>query len=439
MKLSSVFGAWVCSAFMYSAAQADDLIDIYHLALDNDPDLKFVYYNQYATAELKSQSIAQMLPQINLTASSSLNRLVNNKSFTFQGGGPQNYWNNLFSINLRQPIFNWGHWVQLGQADNRIAAAEAQYQAKFQELMVVTTEAYFNVLSAQDNLFFTVAEKKAIEKQLEQAKQRFEVGLIAITGVYEAQAAYDQSVANEYEAENQLHSQEEALYELIGPYQGKLNLLKKPLELVMPDPSDIDVWDKGAEQNNFSIVAQINQTEVARKQINLNRSEHLPVIDIVAGYSQQDNTSSFGLRGNTETVGLELNIPLFSGGGTYSRTQQAEYEFLKEKENLTKIKRSVSRQVRDAYHSVESNLSRVKALRATVKSSTSALEATEAGFSVGTRTMVDVLAEQRNLYRTKADFSRSRYDYLISGIRLKQAAGSLSETDLEQINVFLQP
>ena len=304
-------------------------------------------------------------------------------------------------------------------------------------MIVKTSEAYFNVLAAHDNLGFTISEKKAIEQQLEQATQRFKVGLIAITDVHEAQAGYDQSIANEIEAVNLLDKSKEDLREIIGENEAKLNSLQESIPLNFPEPADITSWSKAAENNNFNIIAQLNQTEVVRKEINLQKSGHLPTIDIVANYGVQDNTSSFGLRGDTQSVGLQLNLPLFEGGAVHSRSKQAQFNYQREKENLTKVKRTVTRQVRNAYRDVVSSLSRVKALQAAVKSSESALEATEAGFQVGTRTMVDILAEQRNLYRSMRDYSRSRYDYLINGIKLKEAAGSLSEADLQEINKYL--
>nr|WP_305907916.1 TolC family outer membrane protein [Methylomarinum sp. Ch1-1]MDP4520711.1 TolC family outer membrane protein [Methylomarinum sp. Ch1-1] len=269
-------------------------------------------------------------------------------------------------------------------------------------------------------------------------EQRFEVGLIAITDVYEAQAAYDQARANEIEAANLLDDAKEGLRELIGDNQADLNPLHEKIILNRPEPDDISLWANSAQNNNFNIVAQLNQAEVARKEIRLQQSAHLPTIDIVANYNVQDNTSTFGLRGDTQSVGLQLNLPIFEGGGVYSRTQQAQYDYQREKEDLTKVKRTVTRQVRNAYRGVLASLSRVKALTATVKSSQSALEASEAGLEVGTRTMVDVLAEQRNLFRSKRDYARSRYDYLINGIKLKEAAGSLSEADLQEVNKFLQ-
>lgn len=415
---------------------SQDLLETYHLALENDPDYKSAYLNQLSTAETKSQSIAQMLPTISLNGSSARNRLKN-KKFTFQRAGVQHFWSNSLALNLVQPVFHWGHWVQLDQSENRIAQSEAQYQAAHQALIVKTAEAYFNVLAAQDNVTFAQAEMKAIAKQLEQAKQRFDVGLIAITDVHEAQAAYDQSVASEIEATNTLDDTEESLRELTGEYAANLSPLREKITLNSPKPADIKSWTDAAETSNFSIIAQLNQAEVARKEVQFQESGHLPTVDIVANYNLQDNTSTFGLRGDTQSIGLELNFPIFEGGAVYSRGKQARYDYLREKENLLKIKRATVRQVRNAYRGVLASVSQVHALAATVKSSSSALEATQAGLEVGTRTMVDVLAEQRNLFRSKRDYARSRYDYLINGIRLKEAAGNLGMTDVEQVNQFL--
>lgn len=416
-------------------AFSQDLLETYQLAKANDPEFKSSDINKLATAEIKSQSIAQMLPNLSFSANSSRNRL---ESTSFLGTTLQHYWDSKLGINLKQPVFHWDHWVQLDQADNKIAQAEAQFQAKQQNLIRRTAEAYFNILAAQDNLEFANSEKKAIEKQLEQAKQRFDVGIIAITDVYEAQAGYDRALASEIEAQNLLDNSKEALREIIGENAAELNSLQAQIPLSPPAPEDLASWSNTAENNNFSIVAQINQAEYVRKNIELQQSKHLPTLDIVAQYSEMDTGNRYGLRGDNESFGLQLNLPLYEGGGTSSRSRQAAYEYEAAKEDLTKVKRSINRGVKDAFRGVVSSISRVKALDATSKSAEMAVEAAEAGFEVGTRTMVDVLTEQRNLYKAKSDYARSRYDYLINGIKLKEAAGSLNEQDLEQINQYLQ-
>jgi outer membrane protein len=425
----------------FNAALADDLIEIYQQALQNDPEYKISNINQATAAESKSQSIAQMLPNLNFTAASANVRSNNTKVLPrFSGAGfgiEQRFWDNSLAVSLTQPVFHWDHWVQLSQSENQIAQAEAQFQASQQRLMVRTVEAYFNVLAAEDNLQYLTAEKQSIEKQLEQAKQRFEVGIIAITDVYEAQAGYDRALAAVIEAENQLDNRKEGLREIVGNNPANLEKLAKDIPLTPPAPEDIGAWANSAESNNFSIVAQFNQAELSRKNIELQQSKHLPTLDVVGEFRQADDGSQFGFRGDRENYGLQLNLPLFTGGGTVSRTRQAQSEYEAAKEELIKVKRAVTREVKDAYRGTVSSINQVKALGTTTKSAELAVEAAEAGFEVGTRTMVDVLAIQRNLYKVKSDYARSRYDYLINGIKLKNAAGSLSELDLQQINRYL--
>ncbi len=429
---------WLAS-IPVNMAWAEDLMEIYQLAVQNDPDYKISDINQLVAGEFKSQSIAQMLPNLAFSANTNRQRVQSYRSgFSISGSGLQHYWDNGLAINLTQPVFNWGHWVQLDQSENKIAQAEAEFQAKRQSLMTRTAEAYFKVLAAQDNLEYINAEKKAIEKQLEQAKQRFDVGIIAITDVYEAQAAFDRAQAAVIEAENQLDNSKEVLRQIIGENPANLKKLAPEIPLGTPEPADISAWANTAESNNFSIVAQLNQTEFVRKSIDLQESKHLPTLDFVAQYRQLDNGNQVGFRGDTESFGLQVNMPLFEGGGTVSRTRQAQYEFESAKEELIKVKRSVNREVKDAYRGVIASVNQVKALKTTTESSALAVEAAEAGLEVGTRTMVDVLAIQRNYYRAKSDYAKSRYEYLINGIKLKQAAGSLNDQDLLDVNQYLQ-
>lgn len=416
--------------------QAQDLMETYQLAVKNDPQLKKAIYTQSSVGEIKSQSIAQMLPVISVSGNSSRDR-INNKKATFQGNGVQNYWNHGFSINLSQPVFHWDHWVQLSQSNNRIAQAEADHEAEHQNLIVRTTEGYFNILAAEDSLAFVLAEKKAIKKQLGLAQQRFEVGLIAITDVYEAQARYAQAQANQIEAENNLYDSKEALAEIIGESNVYIRPLSRMLNFIPPEPDDLTKWGKVSELNNFKIIAALNQAEVNRKNILIQQSGHLPTIDIIANYNVQDVNSTFGLRGETQSIGLQINIPIFQGGGVLSRSKQAEYDYRVAKQELLKIKRRVKRELRNAFRNVTTDLMRVQALKAAVTAAEKAVQATEAGFEVGTRTMADVLAEQKNFYQAKKNYSRSQYDYLINGIKLKQAAGSLSVQDVQVINQYL--
>lgn len=413
-------------------------MDIYERALQNDPVVKQAEAKQSAAGESRTQGLARFFPTVAAIGASS-REWRHNKIVQLNNLFPasQEYWNHSFSLNVSQPLFHWDHWVQLSQSDNQIAQAEAAYQAELQNLMVRTAEAYFNVLSAQDNLDFTLAEKAAIAKQLEQAKARFDAGVIPITDVYEAQAAFDETSANELEAVNNLDNQKEALREITGGGEGDLTPLGDNLPLKKPEPDNVSKWDESAETNNLKIIAAFNQMEFARKAIDIQRSGHLPKLDLVGSYGVTENGSAFGPRGDTQNIGVQLNVPLFEGGAVNSRTRQASFEYEAAKENLVTVKRSVKRQVNNTFRGISTNISRIEALKATVTSAASALEAAEAGSEVGIRTMVDVLGEQRNVYRAKRDLSRARYDYLVNTIKLKQTTSDLVPKDLELVNSLL--
>jgi len=429
-----------------SAVKAQDLSETFELALQNDPVLKQAQANQLATNESRPQSIARLLPNVSANGLGSSDWLSNKKYHpnpnnlnlgTDYRGPTQSYWSFSYNLKLTQPLFHWDYWVQLSQSDNQIAQAEADYEAVFQKLMVRTAEAYFDVLSAQDTVDLILAEKQSISRQLDQAKQRFEVGLNAITDVYEAQAAYDDAIANEIEAVHNLENKKEALREIIGDNEVQLNSLGSTLPLLKPDPANIAAWSETAETNNFNVISAFNKAEYSRKSIEVQRAGHLPQLDMVASYLGSDVNSTSGFRGDTQSLGVQLNVPIFEGGAVNSRTRQASYQYEAAKENLIAVKRAVKRQVKDAYNGVVSNVSRVEALKTAVTSSESALEASEVGFEIGTRTMVEVLAEQKKLYRTIRDLYRSRYDYLINSIKLKQASSELTQNDLERINRLL--
>jgi outer membrane protein len=327
--------------------------------------------------------------------------------------------------------------VQLSQADNQVAQAEATYAAEQQNTGLRTAQAYFNVLLAQDNLEFARAEKEAIERQLEQAKARFDVGLIAITDVNEAQAGFDQARANVIKAENDLDNASEALREIIGEFDKELNGLAMEIPLKSPEPSNIEDWSKRAQENNLDIISAQNRSELAKKSIDLQFAGHLPTLDLVGTAGFIDNNRPNGFTYQSQAIGMQVNVPLFQGGGVNSRVRQARHEFEAAQENLDAQRRAVTRQVKDAYRGVLSSISQVEALKAAVVSSQSALEATEAGFEVGTRTMVDVLTEQRNLYRAKRDYAQARYDYIVNSLSLKQASSILLREDIELVNRWL--
>jgi outer membrane protein len=306
--------------------------------------------------------------------------------------------------------------------------------------MFRVADAYFNVLDAEADLRAAEANKKATARQLEQAKQRFEVGLIAITDVHETQAAYDGANTDVIVSRNAIDTAWEALLEIIGSHPREdLAQLQDPIDLAKPEPADLDQWAETALEQNLLIESAFRSAELARKNIELQRSGHYPTLDLVGSYGTLDNSdSNRGSRSNLGVIGLELNVPLYQGGGVSSAVRQARYDFEAAQDNLEAQRRSVNRTVKDAFRGVDTSISAVQSLAATVVSSKSALEATEAGYEVGTRTIIDVLNVQRNLFESERNYAKARYRYVRSGLLLKQAASILSPDDIAAVNGMLK-
>ncbi len=421
-------------------AFALDLAQVYQLGLENDPQLRASRAALNSTLETRPQALAQLLPT--LSAGGNLTRTHENIKGVSPGSGrlgdDDTYDSTGFSLSLNQPIYHYDYWIQLQQSDNQIAKAEAEHVSVAQNLIMRIAQAYFDVLAAQDTLGFTGAEKEAIQRQLDQAQQRFDMGFFAITDVHEAQAAFDNSTANMIQAENSVGDAWEVLHEIIGDTEKVLALLSPDLPLNPPEPQAIDQWSESAIRQNPVLIALRSATEVARQNIQLKRSGHYPTLNLVGSHALNRTAARGRLDSDVSFIGLQLSVPIYSGGRIISRTRQAQHDFSQSLENLDKQSRAIKRQARDTYRGVVSSISRVKALKATTISAKSALDATEAGFEAGTRTMVDVLTEQRNLYRARRDYSHVRYEYILNGLRLKLSAGILSQKDIEGVNAWLK-
>ncbi|WP_316364629.1 TolC family outer membrane protein [Candidatus Thiodiazotropha sp. CDECU1] len=419
--------------------QAEDLMTIYQLALQNDPQLQAAKEQLSAARESKSLARSQLLPTVGLGATYDV---VRRDLKTLQGVPFDDQSTNhdrALGLNLTQPIYRRDRLLQLEQADSTIAQAEAEYAAAEIDLMVRSTTTYFNILSAEDDLRVAKAEREATGRQLEQAQQRFDVGLIAITDVHEAQAAFDAARASEIAAENSLDNAWEALFEIIGPQPTQdLAKLGEELALNPPVPNILQEWSDTAQQQNYSIIAARAGLESLKQEIDVSRSGHYPTLDLVGGYTMNRSDSDTATEADTGTIGLSLEVPIYTGGAVSAQTRQAQANFRASQQGLDQTRRGVNRQVRDAYRGVLSTISQVEALKAATVSAQSALESTQAGYEVGTRTIVDVLNVQRNLFSSQRDYLNSRYDYIINGLNLKSAAGTLSESDLERVNGWLE-
>lgn len=435
-----IWGLLFCALTSYQAI-ALDFLQVLKLAETSDPDFLAAQFNFQAVTESRPQSLAALRPQIDLNifttrtqleTSNSTNVLVPDGSINFNTDG--------YRLSLTQSIYNHDLYLLLEQTDINIAAGKAEIDAARQQLILRVAEAYYNVLAAQDNVKFAQSEKKAIGQQLEQSQQRFDVGLIAITDVKEAQARYDISVAQEISASNQLAINFETLHSIIGQPAKHLNTLSDHIPLLSPAPADINQWEKISTENNLALKVASYAFEASQKEVGINRSQHYPSLDL----SVQRNFSSpdggnFFVRDTTNTaITLNLKIPVYSGGITSSKTRQAIAEMEKQRALKNKAQRNAIKQSRDSYLGVTTSIAQVKAFKQALASTEKALEATRAGFEVGTRTAVDVLAAVRELYRSEKDYAQSRYDYILNLLRLKQAAGILSTEDVIQINQWLK-
>ena len=476
-KKSVLIVCGVALALLGSAARSENLLDVYQAAVKSDPLIREAEARRLAALEAKPQARGLLFPQISVggdayTASADtqgfqrqfrevVDPLTGESSVVAvsvpytNSTDTDSLWS--YDAQLTQTLFRWDQWQRLKQADSQVALAEANYRAAQQDLMVRVSTRYFDVLAADDTLAAAQATLEAVNRQLEQAEKRFEVGLIAITDVQEARAAHDSATAGVIAAKRALASAQEFLRELTGEAYAQL---VKPLEempLDQPQPFDEQAWVDQALEQNLNVVAARLGVDIAKTNVKIAQSGHMPTLDFYARYGESASDAesltrvpaefqdpnlppqSFpaDLDRTDDRVGIRLNIPIFTGGVTRSQVREQTYLHRAERERLEGAVRGAERQTRDSYLGVLAEKARVTALKQAVKSNQTALEATEAGFEVGTRTTVDVLDARRRLFEAQRDYSRSRYDYLINLVRLKSAAGVLAPQDLTAINGFL--
>jgi outer membrane protein len=416
---------------------AEDLMQVYALALKSDPQLLAEAASRRAVSELDNQATANFLPQVGLTANTDR---VNQDTSTQTASGDFDYNTHGYSISITQPVFRKENFVQLSQAEIAIESAQASYLVKEQELIVRVAFAYFGLLARIDDLSFTVAEREAIELQLEQTNQRFDVGMVTITDVVESKAAYDIANAAVIDAENEVANSKERLRETTGQYIDELAALKDESPLVSPEPQDINQWSELALQQNPSLFVARSNIENAKQEISLQKSGHYPSLDLVGEKryrSQNDDIFDGYSNTHQDSISLQFNLPIYEGGSITSRSREATHRLDQAMQNEEEQLRAVKRQTREAYNSVMSGISRVKALKQAVISSEKALESTEAGYEVGNRTTVDVLNVRRSLFSARRDYAAARYEYIVDTLNLKQAAGTVSVEDLNRINQWL--
>jgi outer membrane protein len=449
MKLKTL---WVIFTAMLAspAAMAVDLVGVHDLALKSDPRLQAAEYRRQATAENKTQAWANMLPQ--LGAGATWTRGDSTTSFGIPGVDDveQDKERRNYDISLQQSLYRQANYEQLDVARGQITQADAIYQIAFQDFLLRVSQGYFLVLTLIDGVTFAEAEEKALQRQFEQAEQRFEVGLTAVTDVHEARASYDNARARAIVARNDLADAKEALKELTGKYFEEYDALQEVLPLVEPDPPDAEEWVQMALSNNPAVLSSRAAVDIADSNMRLARSGHFPTLDLVASYSdfkdskrlftddvgQPVGTTSLGV--DDTTIQLLFNVPIYQGGRVSSQTRQARFLLDATGQDLDDVQRAAVREAQNSYRAVLAGIQEVQAFEQAQISAESALEATQAGFEVGTRTIVDVLIAEQRRFQAQRDNSVARHAYIVRHLRLKSVAGLLSSEDLRVINQLLE-
>ena len=429
----------IASAFLTFQAQAADLIQVYQQALANDASYASARSALDAGRERTIQGRSLLLPNVSANGTNTRNTgdVTGLDVFGTPTTGANNYHVNNYQVTLSQPLFNWDSWQQYQQSKLVEANSEATFAQAQQDLIVRVAQAYFDVLTAQDALTATQAQKVATTEQLASAKRNFEVGTQTITDTHEAQAAYDLVVAQEFAAINDLDNKRAALQVIIGQAPADLAPLRTGVVIEPPSPATVDPWVSSAENQNYSVVAAGLNVEIAKREIARARANHLPTANLIASRSHMNQTGLSPVTQNNNAIGVSWNIPIFSGFAVTSKVREDIALENKARNDLEATRRAASQNARQAFLGMTSGLAQVKALEAAEVSSKSSLDSNKLGYQVGVRINIDVLNAQKLLYSTQKDLSKARYDTIMNGLRLKAAAGSLKEADLGPINALL--
>ncbi|MCK9534581.1 MAG: TolC family outer membrane protein [Pseudomonas sp.] len=446
--------ATVLGSAAYAAPLSQDkvnLLDVYQLAVDNNADLAAAHADYQAQSERVPQARAGLLPQIGAGASNSSNRSKVDTTTSSQSASRSGV---VYQASLSQPLFRLDRWYQLqaAQASNEQSALELS--AIEQNLILQSSEVYFAVLRAQDNLAASRAEESAFKRQFDLANERFDVGLSDKTDVLQAQAAYDAARANRLVAERMVSDAFQAVSTLTNVDLAALEGVKHSLPILAPSPNDASAWVNTASEQNLGLQAINYAVQAAQDSVKQRKSDHAPTVDAVAQYQKGDNdslgfvnsgqSSLMGMpryNGNAEqsSIGIQLNIPLYTGGMTSSQVREGVYRLDQAEQMRESLRRKTVQDARNFHRAVNTDVEQVQALKQAIISSQSAVEATQIGYDVGTRNIVDVLDAQRYLYAAVRNYNNARYDYILNNLRLQQTAGTLSPDNLQALSIYLNP
>lgn len=437
-------GTLLIGTMIVQAGESMDLLDIYNLALSNDAELAAAHASWRASKEVVPQGRAALLPNIAVSANTANNRSSQLLANGLPGGRRRtDNWNSHgWSATLRQPLFHLEYWFNFGRAEALSEQAKIQFGVKQQNLIIRVSEAYFNVLRSEDNLTTAKAEEKAVKQQLEQTRQRFSVGLIAKTEVYEAKAAYDAARVARIVGANDVEVSLEKLCTITNRSILAIAMMDKRMPINAPEPNIAEAWVKTAIAQNLTLEAAHHGVNVAEEQLRMSKSGHAPTLNAVAAYSHINDSSESDVldlngKSNNTVYGLELDLPIFSGGGTLSKVRESGYRLEESRHGEDLTLRNITTDARNLFRTVNTDVDRIEAHCQGIASTDSALKATESGYKVGSRNMIDVLNAQKELYAAQRDYFNARYDFIINTLYLKQTAGTLSPEDLQKLNEWM--
>ncbi len=448
MKISTVLSplaaalAFLSIVLSGGIACAEDMSDIYSLALKQDPRFLGSEFQHEASQETLKQAYAEYYPTVMGEGSYTYSSqdIVSSDNEVFDTG-KTDFDTQDYTLTLSQPLFNYSYIVGVRQAKSVIERSDMELELARQELILRVSEAYLTALAARDNLDYAQSEEEIDKQHLEDATARHEAGLVPVTDVYDARARYASVQAQRVEGEHLLDDALQALKEIAGEPVESLAGLKEEMPLAGPVPADAESWATAALGQNLGVNIQQHEVDIAREEVNRQRSGHYPTLDLVGRYNKQETDGTLfggGSEVDTTDIFVSLKIPIFEGGLVSSRTREAKSLNAKAEEKLTELTRSVDREARASYSGVKTAISKVESLQKSIESQELVLEAKKEGFESGLFTSLAVLDASRDLYFYKRDHSKARYDYILNNLKLRQAVGTLTENDLNQVNAWLK-
>ncbi|MEK6662434.1 MAG: TolC family outer membrane protein [Pseudomonadota bacterium] len=429
---------FVALAFSPQLFAATDLLQVYKEAQTQDATFQAAKSAQIAGQEKLPQARALFMPSVNLSANTTYNETdTQTRGSSTLSSGERTFNSHGYSVSLNQPLYRAQNYASYAQAKSTVEQVNAQFSTAQQDLVVRVAQAYFDVLLAQYNVTLAQAQQESIGEQLAQAKRNFEVGTATITDTHDAQARFDLTLSQEIAAQNDLEIKRRSLQQIINRQPDELVTVKGEVPLVSPEPNSMDAWvEKALAQNPETQIAKA-AFDIASEEVRKAHGGHLPTLDLVATYGDNIQGGGSGFDQNAKTIGLQMNLPIFAGGATSSKVREAVANQEKARQELDAVQRKVALQARQAYLGVTSGIAQVKALQQAVISNQSSLDSTKLGLEVGVRTSVDLLNARQQLFSARRDLAQALYGYIVSRLKLEAAAGDLNETDVSQVNGWL--